>query len=45
MSQALIERKASPKKLESTEKIYKKSVTVPDLPEMKEFIKENIDKI
>ena len=30
---------------ERDEKIYKKSVTVPDLPEMKEFIKENIEKI
>lgn len=27
------------------EKIYKKSVTIPDLPEMKVFIKDNIEKI
>ena len=27
------------------EKIYRKSVTVPDLPEMKEFIKDYIDKV
>lgn len=27
------------------EKIYRKSVTIPDLPEMKEFIKTNIDTV
>ena len=30
---------------ERDEKIYRKSVTIPDLPEMKEFIKENIGNI
>jgi len=30
---------------ERDEKIYRKGVTIPDLAEMKEFIKENIDKI
>ena len=27
------------------EKIYKKRVTIPDIPEVKEFIKENIENI